>query len=57
MDIKREKKKRLTVDDLLKRFGKASGEVFANDRTLLSGIILFRISGLPSTSLMINIEI
>jgi putative ABC transport system ATP-binding protein len=36
LDIKGEEKKQLTVEDLLKRFGKASGEVFANDRALLS---------------------
>ena len=36
LDIGGEEKKRLTVEDLLKRFGKVSGEVFANDRALLS---------------------
>lgn len=36
LDIKGEEKQKLTVEDLLKRFGKASGEVFANDRVLLS---------------------
>lgn len=36
LDIKGEEKQRLTVEDLLKRFGQASGEVFANDRALLS---------------------
>ncbi len=36
LDIRGEEKKRLTVEDLLKRFGQASGEVFANDRALLS---------------------
>ncbi len=36
LDIRGEEKKKLTVEDLLKRFGKASGEVFANDRALLS---------------------
>lgn len=36
LDIKGEEKKKLTVEDLLARFGKASGEEFANDRTLLS---------------------
>ncbi len=36
LDIKGEEKKQLTVEDLLKRFGKVSGEVFANDRALLS---------------------
>lgn len=36
LDIKGEEKKSLTVEDLLSRFGKASGEEFANDRVLLS---------------------
>jgi len=36
LDIKGEEKKNLTVEDLLQRFGKASGEEFANDRALLS---------------------
>lgn len=36
LDIKGEEKRRLTVEDLLRRFGKASGEEFANDRVLLS---------------------
>lgn len=36
LDIKGEEKQKLTVEDLLKRFGKASGEEFANDRALLS---------------------
>ncbi|NLU53333.1 MAG: ABC transporter ATP-binding protein [Clostridiaceae bacterium] len=36
LDIKGEEKKKLTVEDLLSRFGKASGEEFANDRALLS---------------------
>ncbi len=36
LDIKGEEKQKLTVEDLLKRFGKVSGEVFANDRALLS---------------------
>lgn len=36
LDIRGEEKQKLTVEDLLKRFGKASGEVFANDRALLS---------------------
>ncbi len=36
LDISGEEKKQLTVEDLLKRFGKVSGEVFANDRALLS---------------------
>lgn len=36
LDIKGEEKQKLTVEDLMKRFGKASGEAFANDRALLS---------------------
>lgn len=36
LDIKGEEKQKLTVEDLLKRFGQVSGEEFANDRTLLS---------------------
>ncbi|MDF2522735.1 MAG: transporter ATP-binding protein [Clostridiales bacterium] len=36
LDIKGEEKKKLTVENLLERFGKASGEEFANDRALLS---------------------
>lgn len=36
LDIKGEEKMKLTVEDLMKRFGKASGEEFANDRALLS---------------------
>jgi len=36
LDIKGETKQQLTVEDLLQRFGKASGEQFANDRALLS---------------------
>lgn len=36
LDIKGEEKKSLTVDDLIQRFGKASGEEFAEDRALLS---------------------
>lgn len=36
LDIKGEEKQRLTVEDLLNRFGKVSGEQFANDRALLS---------------------
>lgn len=36
LDIKGAEKQKLTVEDLLKRFGKVSGEEFANDRTLLS---------------------
>lgn len=36
LDICGEDKQNLTVEDLLKRFGKASGEEFSNDRALLS---------------------
>jgi ABC-type uncharacterized transport system, ATPase component len=36
LDIRGEEKQKLTVEDLLKRFGQASGEVFANDRALLT---------------------
>lgn len=36
LDIKGEEKKKLTVENLLERFGKVSGEEFANDRALLS---------------------
>lgn len=36
LDIAGEEKQKLTVEDLLKRFGRASGEEFANDRALLS---------------------
>ncbi|MDD2234444.1 MAG: ATP-binding cassette domain-containing protein [Desulfitobacteriaceae bacterium] len=36
LDIQGEEKQKLTVEDLLQRFGKASGEEFANDRALLS---------------------
>jgi len=36
LDIKGEDKKNLTVEELMQRFGKASGEEFANDRALLS---------------------
>lgn len=36
LDIKGEDKKKLTVEELLQRFGKVSGEEFANDRALLS---------------------
>jgi putative ABC transport system ATP-binding protein len=36
LDIKGPEKQKLTVEDLLNRFGKASGEEFANDRALLS---------------------
>jgi len=35
LDIKGEEKKKLTVEDLLVRFGHVSGEEFANDRALL----------------------
>ena len=36
LDIKGAEKQKLTVEDLLERFGRASGEEFANDRALLS---------------------
>ena len=36
LDINGAEKKSLTVEDLLERFGKVSGEEFANDRALLS---------------------
>jgi putative ABC transport system ATP-binding protein len=36
LDIGNDEKQKLTVEDLLKRFGKISGEDFANDRALLS---------------------
>lgn len=36
LDISGQEKQQLTVEDLLKRFGKVSGEEFANDRALLS---------------------
>ncbi|HHY52699.1 MAG TPA: ABC transporter ATP-binding protein [Clostridiales bacterium] len=36
LDISGEEKKNLTVEGLLERFGKASGEEFVNDRVLLS---------------------
>ena len=36
LDIAEEEKKRLTVEDLMEAFAKASGEEFANDRALLS---------------------
>lgn len=36
LDIKGEEKASLTVEDLMDRFGKASGQVFSNDRALLS---------------------
>lgn len=36
LDIAGEEKKKLTVESLLQRFGKASGDKFSNDRTLLS---------------------
>lgn len=35
-DMAGEEKKRLQVDDLLKRFEEASGEGFANDRMILA---------------------
>ena len=35
-DVKGEEKKRLTVEDLLKKFEEASGEAFANDRMILA---------------------
>lgn len=35
VDIKGEEKKKLTVEGLLERFGRVSGEEFANDRALL----------------------
>ena len=34
-DVKGEEKKKLTVEDLLRKFEEASGEEFANDRMLL----------------------
>ena len=34
-DVKGEEKKRLKVEDLLKKFEEASGDVFANDRMML----------------------
>ncbi len=36
LDIRGEEKQKLTVENLLKRFGKASGQEFADDRALLS---------------------
>ena len=36
LDIEGEEKKKLTVENLLERFGQVSGEEFANDRVLLS---------------------
>ncbi len=36
LDIEGKEKKKLTVEGLLKRFGRISGEEFANDRALLS---------------------
>lgn len=36
LDIEGEEKKKLTVEGLLKRFGRIKGEEFANDRALLS---------------------
>ena len=35
-DVAGEKKKRLTVEDLLHKFEEASGEEFANDRMILA---------------------
>ena len=35
-DVSGAEKKKLTVEDLLKKFAEASGEEFANDRALLS---------------------
>ena len=35
-DVSGEEKKKLTVEDLLKKFSEAAGETFANDRALLS---------------------
>ena len=35
-DVAGEEKKNLTVDDLLRKFGQASGEEFANDRMMLA---------------------
>ena len=35
LDIKGEEKKKLTVEDLLHKFGEASGEEFASDKALL----------------------
>lgn len=35
-DVSGEEKKRLTVDDLLKKFSEASGDEFANDRMMLA---------------------
>ena len=35
-DVEGEEKKRLTVEDLLKKFAQESGEELANDRMLLS---------------------
>jgi putative ABC transport system ATP-binding protein len=36
LDIRGEEKQKITVEDLLQRFGQVSGEEFANDRVLLS---------------------
>lgn len=36
LDIEGQEKQKLTVEDLLNRFGKVSGEDFSNDRALLS---------------------
>ena len=35
LDIRGEEKKKLTVEDLLKKFEEVSGEEFANDKALL----------------------
>ena len=35
-DVEGEEKKRLTVEDLLKKFSQESGEELANDRMMLS---------------------
>jgi putative ABC transport system ATP-binding protein len=36
LNLAGEEKKKLTVDDLMKKFEEASGEEFADDQTLLS---------------------
>ena len=36
LDIEGEEKKKLTVEDLLKRFAQTSGEEFSNDRAILA---------------------
>ena len=35
-DVEGEEKKKLTVEDLLRKFSEASGEEFANDRMMLT---------------------